>query len=70
MDKSEKKPTNKAIKSQGKKKPVVNAHTFYECYGGTGRTSSAALEQIRAYLAKWKGAHYDPEKQSEQQKDK
>lgn len=71
MDKSEKKPTKKAIKSQVKKKPaIVNAHTFYECYGGTGRTSWKALELIRAYLAKWEGAHYDPEKQSEQQKDK
>ncbi len=69
MDNSKTKPSKKARKSQVKKKPAVNAHTYCE-FSGTGRISWEALEQIREFLAKWEGAQDDPQKQSEQQKDK
>src|SRR3954467_15940921 len=52
-----------------RKKPAVNAHTYSECYGGTGKTSWEALEQIRELLSNRKGVKDVSEKQPEQQGD-
>ena len=52
-----------------RKKPAVNAHTYSECYGGTGKTSWEALEQIRELLLNRKRVKDVSEKKPEQQGD-